>query len=253
MEFISQGCRDITGYGPEDFCRPGNGSTATSWTPTYREPLWQKRQTLLARREPFEEEYPMVDAGGRTRWVWERRPRGRLRVRTTAVPGRLYHRHHRAQTGGKSPWPRPSKRPRPANRAKSEFLANMSHELRTPLTAILGFSELLSDAALAAPDACDFLNSIRHNGQALLALIDDVLDLSRIEADKMPLEKDDRFPPADRRRRHGGHATARRGEGTSGEGRPHVSAARWHSHRSPASASDPRESREQRHQVHRAG
>ena len=77
-----------------------------------------------------------------------------------------------------------------ANRAKSEFLANMSHELRTPLNAILGFSSLLiDDAAHRFDDGTRqrFLAQIRTSGQHLLALINDVLDLSKVEAGQMDL------------------------------------------------------------------
>lgn len=79
-----------------------------------------------------------------------------------------------------------------ANRAKSEFLANMSHELRTPMTAIMGFSDLLLMGAHASPDEQrEFLESIQQNGEALLHLIDDILDLTCIEAERLPLEESD--------------------------------------------------------------
>ncbi|MCY2993694.1 MAG: ABC transporter substrate-binding protein [Planctomycetota bacterium] len=78
-----------------------------------------------------------------------------------------------------------------ANRAKSEFLANMSHELRTPLTAILGCSELLHAGDLSPTEQGEFLQMIQRSGQGLLGIINDVLDLSRIEADRLPLEKTD--------------------------------------------------------------
>lgn len=75
-----------------------------------------------------------------------------------------------------------------ANRAKSEFLHNMSHELRTPLTAILGFSELLATEGLTRQEQDAFQASITSSGGALLKLIDDILELSRIEADRLSLE-----------------------------------------------------------------
>ncbi len=75
-----------------------------------------------------------------------------------------------------------------ANRAKSEFLANMSHELRTPLNAILGFSQLLEQKCHACPAQKANLDIIIRSGEHLLSLINDVLDMSCIEAGKVDLE-----------------------------------------------------------------
>jgi len=76
-----------------------------------------------------------------------------------------------------------------ANRAKSTFLANMSHELRTPMNAIIGFSEILVERLEGSVDAryVGFLRSILQSGQHLLAIINDILDLSKVEAGKMEL------------------------------------------------------------------
>ena len=76
-----------------------------------------------------------------------------------------------------------------ANRAKSQFLANMSHELRTPLNAIIGYSEMLQEQALASAqdESVADLQKIHSAGKHLQSLIDDILDLSKIEAGKMDL------------------------------------------------------------------
>jgi len=74
-----------------------------------------------------------------------------------------------------------------ANRAKSEFLANMSHEIRTPMNSILGMADLLAETALS-PAQCDYLDTIRRAGSALLILINDILDLSKVEAGQFTLE-----------------------------------------------------------------
>jgi PAS domain S-box-containing protein len=74
-----------------------------------------------------------------------------------------------------------------ASRAKSEFLANMSHELRTPLNAIIGYSEMLLEDLAGQDQVSKDLNRIRSAGSHLLSLINDVLDISKIEADKIEL------------------------------------------------------------------
>jgi len=74
-----------------------------------------------------------------------------------------------------------------ANKAKSEFLANMSHEIRTPLTSILGFAEMLSDPDGSCEDRAEWLQAVQRNGKHLLTVIDDVLDLSKIEAGELSL------------------------------------------------------------------
>jgi signal transduction histidine kinase len=75
-----------------------------------------------------------------------------------------------------------------ANRAKSAFLANMSHELRTPLNAVLGFSQLMAQDPEATPHQSETLDIINRSGRHLLTLINNVLNMSKIEAGIIQLE-----------------------------------------------------------------
>ena len=77
-----------------------------------------------------------------------------------------------------------------ANRAKSLFLANMSHELRTPLNAILGFSQLMARDVTATSEQKSSLGIINRSGEHLLNLINDVLEMSKIEAGKITLNEE---------------------------------------------------------------
>jgi signal transduction histidine kinase len=76
-----------------------------------------------------------------------------------------------------------------ASRAKSAFLANISHEVRTPMTAIIGYAELLADHAAPAAEKMDAVAVIRRNCEHLMTVINDVLDISKIEAGKMQVQR----------------------------------------------------------------
>ena len=79
-----------------------------------------------------------------------------------------------------------------ANKAKSMFLANMSHELRTPLNAIIGFSEMMQHQILGpigAPAYKEYAEHIHESGMHLLSLVEDMLDLSKVEAGKLEIER----------------------------------------------------------------
>lgn len=77
-----------------------------------------------------------------------------------------------------------------ANAAKSEFLANMSHEIRTPLTSIMGYADLLEKRVLSQQERNQYVEIITRNGRTLTKLIEDILDLSKVESGKLVTEND---------------------------------------------------------------
>ncbi len=140
-----------------------------------------------------------------------------------------------------------------ANQAKGEFLANMSHEIRTPMTAIIGYADLLGDENRRAEDRTEFLQTIRRNGEHLLSVINDILDISKIEAGKLQVENIT-FDPAKIVSDIEASMRVRameKGVGFGVEYRGQVPAC-LHSdpHAPPAGAAQPRQ---QRRQVHRRG
>ncbi len=76
-----------------------------------------------------------------------------------------------------------------ADNLKSAFLANMSHEIRTPMNAILGFSRLLEDPALSDKERASYIEYIRNNGQSLLNIINDIIDIAKIEAGEITISE----------------------------------------------------------------
>jgi PAS domain S-box-containing protein len=166
---------------------------------------WAAHQALLAARQPFRDlEYRIVSATGEERWFVANgiplfdenggfigyRGNGRDITRRRQLEEELRrHRDHlqelvREQTADLLRAKEAAER---ANHAKSDFLANISHELRTPMHAVLSFARIGQlKAETAGPEKLrDYFGHIRASGERLLALVNDLLDLSKLEAGRM--------------------------------------------------------------------
>jgi len=83
--------------------------------------------------------------------------------------------------------PKPKNKPKLQDKLKSAFLANMSHEIRTPMNGILGFTELLKEPDLSPEERSNYLQIVENSGNHLLNIINDIVDISKIEADLMKI------------------------------------------------------------------
>ncbi|MGB8644998.1 MAG: PAS domain S-box protein [Anaerolineae bacterium] len=154
-----------------------------------RTPVYEAEFKINLDGMPPEEHH--ASAGGDVQWthhrgkVMMRDARGRA-LRVTGIDEDITERKQAEEELRKA-----KEAAETANRAKSAFLANMSHELRTPLNAILGFSQLMLRDTGLAPDERENLQTINKSGEHLLSLINDVLEVSKIEAGRAALQLKD--------------------------------------------------------------
>ena len=157
----------------------------------------------IEQQQPYDIRVPFITAKGNKRWVHimgrpriengktvslygaiqditeQKKVEDELRELNTGLENRVKERTRELEKS--------KKQAESASRAKSEFLANMSHEIRTPMNAILGFSELLAEE-LTDSRLRQYIEAISSSGKTLLGLINDILDLSKIEAGKLEIQ-----------------------------------------------------------------
>ncbi len=157
--------------------------------PDDKEEIIKKRTENFKHPETIHHyEHRIVRPGGQIRWVW---------IRTFPVfneKGELYRRAGIASdiTEQKQLLEQltiAKEKAEESDRLKSAFLANMSHEIRTPMNGILGFAELLRDSFITSEEKETYLKIINSNGKQLLSLIDDIIDIAKIEAGQLNINK----------------------------------------------------------------
>ncbi len=221
MEFLSDAALSVTGYPPSDFLGEQPRRFASLIHPDYRAEVELIVNEAIAHRTSFAVEYQLRHADGSLRWVSEtgqgvfRRPSDESPAYIDGAIFDITERHRAEQNlinarldaedattqlletnqileEATARANSMAAQAELSSHAKSEFLANMSHEIRTPLTAILGYADVLRDeivASHASGPQLDAVNTIRRAGEHLLTVINDVLDLSKIEAGRMQVEE----------------------------------------------------------------
>ena len=176
-EYVSPAYEQIFQRTPEDFY--ADPATAIAQIHPEDSARVAESRAAAAGGEPWSYESRILRPDGEVRWL-----RGHQVTTGGGVRG-LDRQHDRGRDRGQAGRGRAAARPQGeaqrANNAKSEFLSRMSHELRTPLNAVLGFGQLLASASWPPP-ARQAVGHIVKGGRHLLDLINDVLDIARIES-----------------------------------------------------------------------
>ena len=190
LVYISDNVVKMLGYSAGELIEPGRALWLDYIHPEDRAHVAQAYQSLFARGEKFDVEYRIRRRDGQWIWLHDRAHTTRLSGGVPCADGIFLDITRRRQA--EAALHQAKDAAESANLAKTQFLANMSHELRTPLNAIIGFSEILADKLFG--DLNDrqlkYSNNILNSGRHLLQLINDILDLAKVEAGRVELMRE---------------------------------------------------------------
>ncbi|MGD2179548.1 PAS domain-containing protein [Lusitaniella coriacea] len=178
---VSPRLAEMLGYAPEEISYY-LGLWNSSIHPNDRDRVIECQQAHLDRKTPsFAIEYRLHCKDGSYKWILDR---GQALWDETGRPTRMVGSYTdiRDRKEAEAALKTAKEAAEAANQAKSEFLANMSHELRTPLNAILGFTQLMSYDTTLDPENQRYIKIVSRSGEHLLALINNILEMSKIEA-----------------------------------------------------------------------
>ncbi len=207
LEFISKGCFEITGYIPEQFI--GNVKTPFDQiiVEEYRDRIWKDRLLMIESNEIYRFEYPIITASGEKKWIWDQgngiyADNGDLiaiegfitditELKNNQEALNISETQLRKQNDElvelNNELKRAKDKAEESDKLKSAFLANMSHEIRTPMNGILGFAGLLLNEDNTREKTELFVEVINTCSNQLLAIINDIIDISKIEAGQIAI------------------------------------------------------------------